>query len=276
MSAPAFNYEDFDEILYLGNGSFGTVSLYNEKTTKRLVAIKSMKKDHFRNPYGQQMLRRELEFHYHLKHEHIVGLYGFFYDAFMVHIVLEACCPKNLARILEIKKELTVPRASYIADCIGSALQFCHERLLIHRDVKPANILFWEGWKPKLADFGLCVQNSDGRRHTYCGTIDYAAPELADPTEKRGHDYKVDVWSLGVVFYEMLEGRHPFKEMSNARKKETVRTGILHGAVKGPLLAVNDRKRIELSAFRADQNFQKQVKMFHRRRLDSVKQGCNR
>uniref|UniRef100_A0A7E4W2P7 Aurora kinase n=1 Tax=Panagrellus redivivus TaxID=6233 RepID=A0A7E4W2P7_PANRE len=231
MSAPAFKYEDFDEVLYLGTGSFETISHYTEKTTQQLVAIKVMKKDHFRN---QQMLRRKPEFHYHLKHEYIVGLYGFFYDNFMVYLVLEACCPKNLAGILERQKERTVPRASYIADSIGSALQFCHERLLIHRDVKPANILFWDGWKPKLADFGLCVQSFDGRRHTYCGTIDYAAPSLLTL---------------------------PFKEMSNARKKETIRTGIW--------------KRIELSAFRADRNLQQQVQIFHRR-CNTMKQSCNR
>ena len=91
-----------------------------------------------------------------------------------------------------------------------AAIEFCHSRdpPIIHRDIKPENILLDKEGHIKLADFGWSnFFNPNAKRKTYCGTLDYLAPEMI---EESGHDVSLDYWSLGVLTYELLTGKAPF------------------------------------------------------------------
>lgn len=92
------------------------------------------------------------------------------------------------------------------------ALDYLHKRSIIHRDIKPENLLLSDNTPNatvKLADFGWSnFEESSKKRETYCGTVDYLAPEMADRQHK--HDRGVDIWSVGVLIYELLTGRAPF------------------------------------------------------------------
>ena len=89
-----------------------------------------------------------------------------------------------------------------------SAIQFLHSLDLVHRDLKPENLLIDECNNVKLCDFGWCVKLDDQPRNTFCGTYEYMAPEVVkeDPYSKA-----IDVWSLGVLLYEILHGYSPFR-----------------------------------------------------------------
>ncbi|KAJ3670130.1 hypothetical protein LUZ60_010454 [Juncus effusus] len=93
---------------------------------------------------------------------------------------------------------------------------YCHEKHVIHRDIKPENLLLDHEGRIKIADFGWAVQ-SQTKRHTMCGTIDYLAPEMV---VKKAHDHGVNNWTLGILCYEFLYGMPPFE---SADQHDTLR-----------------------------------------------------
>lgn len=99
----------------------------------------------------------------------------------------------------------------YVAQLAG-ALHYCHTKHVIHRDIKPENLLVGLDGELKIADFGWSVHAPSSRRRTLCGTLDYLPPEMIEGKE---HDQNVDIWSLGVLLYELLVGRPPFEAEGN-------------------------------------------------------------
>jgi len=91
---------------------------------------------------------------------------------------------------------------------VVSAVHFLHENNLIHRDLKPENILINENDEIKLCDFGWCVELKVGHRVTFCGTFEYMAPEQI---KELPYNHAVDIWSLGVLLYELTHGYSPFR-----------------------------------------------------------------
>jgi len=90
----------------------------------------------------------------------------------------------------------------------AAAIQFIHSLDFVHRDLKPENILIDELNNVKLCDFGWCVRIDNGPRKTFCGTYEYMAPEVVKEEE---YSKSIDVWSLGVLLYEILHGYSPFR-----------------------------------------------------------------
>jgi len=142
-----------------------------------------------------------------LRHKNVIRLYGFFYDQYKVYLILEYAAQGEMFRILQKKNRFTEPvTAKYIYD-LSSALEYLHKKHVIHRDIKPENLLLDSQGEIKIADFCWSVHAPSGRRNTLCGTLDYLPPEMI---EKKSYDSTVDLWTLGVLCYEFLDGNPPF------------------------------------------------------------------
>lgn len=203
-----WSLNDFEIGKPLGRGKFGSVYLAREKRTKYIVAIKVLQKSQLQKAGVEHQLRREIEIQSHLRHRNILRMYGYFYDAKRIYLILEYSPGGELYKKLTIKGRFSDKQsARYIAD-LAQALDYCHVKHVIHRDIKPENLLVGAHQEIKIADFGWSVHAPTSRRNTLCGTLDYLPPEMV---EGREHDEQVDVWSLGVLLFEFLVGSPPFE-----------------------------------------------------------------
>lgn len=203
-----WSLNDFEIGKPLGRGKFGSVYLAREKKTKYIVAIKVLQKSQLTKAGVEHQLRREIEIQSHLRHRNILRMYGYFYDAKRIYLILEYSPGGELYKRLTIKGRFSERQSSrYISD-LAQALDYCHTKHVIHRDIKPENLLVGAYGEIKIADFGWSVHAPTSRRNTLCGTLDYLPPEMVDGRE---HDEQVDVWSLGILLYEFLVGSPPFE-----------------------------------------------------------------
>lgn len=203
-----WSLKDFEIGKPLGRGKFGSVYLAREKRSKYIVALKVLQKSQLLKAGVEHQLRREIEIQSHLRHRHILRMYGYFYDSKRIYLILEYSPGGELYKRLQQKGQFSDKTAAkYISD-LATALDYCHKKHVIHRDIKPENLLIGAQGEIKIADFGWSVHAPTSRRNTLCGTLDYLPPEMV---EGREHDEQVDVWSLGVLLYEFLVGMPPFE-----------------------------------------------------------------
>ncbi|CAH1763267.1 13181_t:CDS:2 [Entrophospora sp. SA101] len=201
--------KNFDIGCGLGKGHYGRVYLAREKTSGYIVALKVVSISEIIKAKAEKQLRREIEIQSNLRHPNVIRLYGHFYDETHVFLILEYAAEGELYKHLKKCTKFTEKRASrYIAQ-MASALVYLHQKHIIHRDIKPENLLLDFNDELKIADFGLSVHSPSQRRTTFCGTLDYLPPEMI---ECRAHNSKIDLWSLGVLCYELLSGAAPFAE----------------------------------------------------------------
>lgn len=137
-------------------------------------------------------------------------MYGFFWDKKKIYLILEYALGGELYKDLQAqpnKRYSETRTANYILQ-LWDALSYLHVKEVIHRDIKPENLLNSQG-TIKIADFGWSVYApQEGRRETLCGTLDYLPPEMVKGDT---HDKNVDIWSLGILWYELLWGFPPFE-----------------------------------------------------------------
>lgn len=204
--------KDFDIGKPLGKGKFGNVYLAREKKSKYIVALKVLFKSQLQKSQVEHQLRREIEIQSHLRHSNILRLYGYFYDAARVYLILEYAPGGELYKELTKCTKFDEKQAALYISQLADALHYCHDKKVIHRDIKPENLLLGLKGGLKIADFGWSVHAPSSRRTTLCGTLDYLPPEMI---EGREHDEKVDLWSLGVLCYEFLVGKPPFEAVGH-------------------------------------------------------------
>lgn len=136
-------------------------------------------------------------------------LYGYFHDQSRVYLILEYAPKGTLFSMLQQQpqKRLSEKTSAWYVKSLADALLYLHKRDVIHRDIKPENLLLGNEGELKIADFGWSVHAPQSVRMTVCGTIDYLPPEMI---AGKPHAATVDLWSLGVLCYEMLVGYAPF------------------------------------------------------------------
>jgi serine/threonine protein kinase len=159
-------------------------------------------------------VEREIQVQLPLKHENIVRLYMHFEDTDTVYLLLEYCAKGELYQLLRTRRgrRFTEDVARHYFVQVARGLRYLHSQCIVHRDLKPENLLVNADDVLKIADFGWCAYVSGANRTTFCGTLDYLAPEMVLGL---GHNHTVDIWSLGVLLYEMVVGRTPFQSTNH-------------------------------------------------------------
>lgn len=192
----------------LGNGAMGTVYRALDSQNGQNVALKVISSELALHPGMVERFRREGESLRSLRHFNIVGFVDFFEHEGHYVIVMEYVSGGTLLDLLK-KGPLPVERARQIALELSDALIRAHRLNIIHRDIKPENVLLTGDGAPKLADFGV-ARLSEGTRITRTGT-QVGTPYYMAPEAWAGKsDAQSDIWSLGVVLFEMLSGEVPF------------------------------------------------------------------
>lgn len=185
-----------------GRGAYGICFSVLEEESKSYYACKISQNDSF---------ELEIEIHSQLKHEQVVQFISSFQsiENHQIHMILEPCENGTIDLLLECRKSLTHPEARCIATQVARGLDYLHARLIIHRDIKPLNLLLSSTMTVKIADFGLShvLSNPKEKLLSILGTETYLAPEMRN---RSGYGVEVDIWALGCVIYSLLEGESPF------------------------------------------------------------------
>ena len=202
----------------LGSGAFSKVYLGKHIPTEELYAIKKLSKKELKTKIDSiEIIKREIELHSKLYHKNIIHLVGTYENEENIFIILEYSNKGDLFKLIRKKKIIDEQTCfNYFIQTVNSVL-FLHENNLIHRDIKPENILINDNNEIKLCDFGCCVESAIGNRTTFCGTYEYMAPEIIKETS---YNNSVDVWSLGILLYELSHGYSPFNMNYNGKKTQ--------------------------------------------------------
>ena len=193
----------------LGSGAFGHVYLLVNNFTKKKYALKVINKRKLLQTYGNcELVHNEIEIHSKLNHPNIIRLYNTSENDEEINILLEYAEHGSLFNLIQKQNGFPESKAYEYFIQIVNAVYFLHQNNIIHRDIKPENILIGENNELKLCDFGWAKVLTMENRHTFCGTMEYMAPEIVG-SEK--YDFGVDTWSLGILLYELLMGHSPFR-----------------------------------------------------------------
>lgn len=216
--------DDFELGEALGIGMFGQVWLAKHKVEGFVCALKIIALEKVKENAHVKNIRREIEIHLNIIHPNIIQMYGYFYDAENLYIVLEFCGKNgDLFKKLDENKTLQIETVKKYIKQIAQAIKYLHSINIIHRDIKPENIIVDFNDNVKLCDFGWSVFDKNRKRDTFCGTKEYLSPEMC---LHKIYDKGVDVWCIGVLCYELIDGNSPFHKSSGSitKMKQTIVT----------------------------------------------------
>jgi serine/threonine protein kinase len=197
----------------LGRGAMGTVYEGWDPIIERRVAIKTVSLPDATDPETEEALarfRREAQAAGRLTHPNIVGVFDYGETAELAYIVMEYVDGPPLKNLLDKQERFTVPTTVRIMEDLLAGLKFSHDRGVVHRDIKPANVMLTLQGQAKIADFGIARIESSSM--TQAGTV-MGTPAYMSPEQIMGQvvDARSDIYSSGVLLYQLLTGERPFE-----------------------------------------------------------------
>uniref|UniRef100_A0A8C2ZY11 MAP/microtubule affinity-regulating kinase 3 n=1 Tax=Cyclopterus lumpus TaxID=8103 RepID=A0A8C2ZY11_CYCLU len=218
----------------IGKGNFAKVKLARHVLTGREVAVKIIDKTQL-NPTSLQKLFREVRIMKVLNHPNIVKLFEVIETEKTLYLVMEYASGGEVFDYLVAHGRMKEKEARAKFRQIVSAVQYCHQRRIVHRDLKAENLLLDADMNIKIADFGFSNEFTVGSKlDTFCGSPPYAAPELFQGKKYDGPE--VDVWSLGVILYTLVSGSLPF----DGQNLKELRERVLRGKYRIPFYMSTD------------------------------------
>ncbi|XP_052352737.1 MAP/microtubule affinity-regulating kinase 3-like isoform X2 [Oncorhynchus keta] len=218
----------------IGKGNFAKVKLARHILTGREVAIKIIDKTQL-NPNSLQKLFREVRIMKILNHPNIVKLFEVIETERTLYLVMEYASGGEVFDYLVAHGRMKEKEARAKFRQIVSAVQYCHQKHIVHRDLKAENLLLDADMNIKIADFGFSNEFTMGNKlDTFCGSPPYAAPELFQGKKYDGPE--VDVWSLGVILYTLVSGSLPF----DGQNLKELRERVLRGKYRIPFYMSTD------------------------------------
>ncbi|ETE69248.1 MAP/microtubule affinity-regulating kinase 3 [Ophiophagus hannah] len=233
----------------IGKGNFAKVKLARHILTGREVAIKIIDKTQL-NPTSLQKLFREVRIMKILNHPNIVKLFEVIETEKTLYLIMEYASGGEVFDYLVAHGRMKEKEARAKFRQIVSAVQYCHQKHIVHRDLKAENLLLDADMNIKIADFGFSNEFTVGNKlDTFCGSPPYAAPELFQGKKYDGPE--VDVWSLGVILYTLVSGSLPFdgQNLKQIMKDRWINAGHEDDELKPfvePELDIADQKRIDI------------------------------
>lgn len=200
--------ERYEILSRVGSGGMADVYKANDHKLNRLVAVKVMKAEFREDKSFVSKFQKEAQSAAMLSHPNVVNVFDVGEDRGLYYIVMELVEGITLKNYITKKGKLSVKEATSIAIQVALGLQAAHNRGIVHRDVKPQNIIISTDGKVKLSDFGIAkATNSNTITTNVMGSVHYSSPE-----QVRGgmSDARSDIYSLGITMYEMVTGRVPF------------------------------------------------------------------
>ena len=267
----AAHFPQLEVLEYLGRGGMGLVYKARQTRLNRLVALKVLAPEKERDAQFAERFLREAQALARLSHANIVTVYDFGKADGLFYLLMEFVDGVNLRQLLQAR-QMPPEQALGIVPKICDALQYAHEQGIVHRDIKPENILLDKQGRVKIADFGIAKMLGDAAapspapgaslaaseaavspggltQSQVVGTPQYMAPEQM--THPQGVDHRADIYSLGVVFYEMLTGELPVGQFALPSRKAALDTRldpvVLHALEKEP-----DRRYQHASEVKSD------------------------
>ncbi|KAK7103415.1 hypothetical protein V1264_018313 [Littorina saxatilis] len=243
----------------IGKGNFAKVKLAKHVPTGKEVAIKIIDKTQL-NPSSLQKLFREVRIMKLLDHPNIVKIFEVIETEKTLYLVMEYASGGEVFDYLVAHGRMKEKEARAKFRQIVSAVQYCHQKHIVHRDLKAENLLLDGDMNIKIADYGFSNEFVPGNKlDTFCGSPPYAAPELFQGKKYDGPE--VDVWSLGVILYTLVSGSLPF----DGQNLKELRERVLRGKYRIPFymstdcenllkkfLVLNPMKRLSLESIMKD------------------------
>ncbi len=232
---PGDRLHNYEILSQLGEGGMGEVWLARDIHLDREVAIKCLNPQLTADPQFAERFRAEARIQAKLTHTNIVGLYAFFEDGGNYFMVLEYARGITLRELINRTGPIPEKRALRIFEQLADALDHAHSADIIHRDVKPSNVMVdpERNDAVKVMDFGIARLLGEGhltRTGTRMGTVYYMSPEQV--RAEKDIDRRSDIYSTGVVLYEMLSGRLPFS--TDTDSDFIVQTKIVNEPIPDP------------------------------------------
>lgn len=251
---PHYRLEDFELMRVIGRGSYAKVLMVELKSTRRIYAMKVIKKEMFVGNENEDIDWVQTEKHVFEQasnYPFLVGLHSCFQNESRLFFVIEFVRGGDLMYHMQRKRKLSEPEAQFYAAEISLALSFLHMKGIIYRDLKLDNVLLDHEGHIKLTDYGMCKEgiHRGERTSTFCGTPNYISPELLRGEE---YDFSVDWWALGVLLFEMLAGKSPF-DSSDASEEALFQT-ILEKTIRIPRNLTVRAQKILTAFLKKNQN----------------------
>jgi serine/threonine protein kinase len=212
----------------LGRGAFSVVVRATDLTSGEACACKVVPKVRLQSGNQTAQFHDEICILRDLSHPGILRLFDVESDDVNWYVFMELCADGELFHYIASRRRLPPEEARQIFVSVAQAVAFLHARGIAHRDIKAENMLLCPGGRVKMSDFGFARQADDGRCRTPCGSPYYIAPELLTQAEYDGR--KADIWSLGVVLFELMTGGIPW----TARTERELMAQVKAGAYRVP------------------------------------------